>query len=287
MSNTIELFKDIQVLPRGHYLQLVVKVKFLDDAIIRSNEPEEVLTFNYKILGNRFIIPWRKVKGKLRRVVMEKQRDLGIPNNSNCYLKEHLCMVCPACLLFGGTGETSATKASYNLLSRVLGETFISSNEVKDISAYTANAIDEETLTTGQALMTILKVPAETEFIGVITLRDPTPELTSILVDNLNRLTRLGASTREWGRVKTEIMGYVLSDRETLSSYDWVRNEKNEELRKIEELELPLAEDSFRKVAKLIPNILPKTGKDQEKGKRGNEAKGGTAEATKEEIKET
>ncbi|MGQ9723069.1 MAG: type I-D CRISPR-associated protein Cas7/Csc2 [Candidatus Jordarchaeum sp.] len=280
MSNTMELFGDIQVLPRGRYLQLVVKVTLLDDAIIRSNEPEEVLTFNYKSLGNRFIIPWRKIKGKLRRLVMEKQRDLGIPNNSNCYLKDHLCMTCPACLLFGGTGETSATKADYNLLSRVLGETFISRTEVKDISAYTANAVDEETLTTGQALMTILKVPTETEFSGVVTLRDPTPELTSILIDNLNRLTRLGASTREWGKVKTEIVGYVLSDRETLSSYDLVKSEKKDDLCKIADLNLPTVEDSFKKVAELIPHILPK--KKQEKGKRGSKAKEETTEAGEE-----
>jgi len=266
MSKTIGLFDDIQILPRGHYLQFIVKMKLLDDAIIRSNEPEEVLTFNYKILGNRFIVPWRKIKGKLRRMVMEKQRDLSIPKNFNCYLKDHLCMACPACLLFGGTGETSAKKANYNLLSRVLGETFISNNKVKDISAYTANAIDEETLTTGQALMTILKVPVETEFLGVVTLKDPTPELTSILVDNLNRLTRLGASTREWGKVKTEILGYVLSDRETLSSYDLVKNEKKAKLCKIDDLKLPSVKESFTTVAKLIPSILPTRKKEQEKG---------------------
>lgn len=277
MSREIELFGDIQVLPRGRYLQLVVRVVLLDDAIIRSNEPEEVLTFNYKTIGNRFIIPWRKVKGKLRRLVMEKQRDLGIPNNSSCYLKDHLCMACPACLLFGGTGETSAAKAPYNLLSRVLGETFISTTEVKHISNYTANAIDEETLTTGQALMTILKVPAETEFIGVVTLRDPTLELTSILVDNLNRLTRLGASTREWGKVKVEIIGYVLSDRETLSSYDLASNEKVKEIKnKIGDLKLPPVEKSFKKVAQMVHSILPKVQKPSKKGGRGKKAKEAT-----------
>jgi CRISPR type I-D-associated protein Csc2 len=277
MSSKMELFNDIQVLPRGRYLQLVVRVTLLDDAIIRSNEPEEVLTFNYKTIGNRFIIPWRKVKGKLRRMVMEKQRDLGIPDNSSCYLKDHLCMACPACLLFGGTGETSATKAPYNLLSRVLGETFISTTEVKDISNYTANAIDEETLTTGQALMTILKVPAETEFIGVVTLRDPTLELTSILVDNLNRLTRLGASTREWGKVKIEIIGYVLSDRETLSSYDLAKNEKVKGIKNnIGDLKLPPVENSFKKVAKTILSILPKVQKPPKEGERGKKAKEAT-----------
>jgi len=270
MSDNLNFFDDIQFLPRGRYLQLVVKITLLDDAIIRSNEPEEVLTFKYKKLGNRFIIPWRKIKGKLRRMVMEKQRDLKLPENSDCYLKDHLCMKCPACVLFGGTGETSKTKADYNLLSRVLGETFISTSEVNDISAYTANAVDEETLTTGQALMTIVKVPAETGFIGVVTLRDPTKELTAILVDNLERLTRLGASTREWGKVKTEIIGYLLSDREMLSSYDIVEK-LPDDLNNIDTLELPPVEDSFRKVAEFaasIPVILDKNKKTQRKTKK-------------------
>ncbi|MEO0053714.1 MAG: type I-D CRISPR-associated protein Cas7/Csc2, partial [candidate division WOR-3 bacterium] len=218
----------------------------------------EVLTFNYKALGNRFIIPWRKIKGKLRRLVMESQRRLGITGNKDgCYLKEHLCMRCPSCILFGGTGDTSTARTGYNLLSRVLGETFISAAEAKDISPYTANAVDEETLTTGQALMSILKVPAETEFIGVVTLRDPTPDLTAILVDNLQRLTRIGASTREWGRVRTEIMGYQLEDRETLTAYDLVQNMPTK-LASIDKLKLPSVESAFRNVAKVIPKILPK-----------------------------
>jgi CRISPR type I-D-associated protein Csc2 len=154
-----------------------------------------------------------------------------------------------------------------------LGETFISSNEVKDISAYTANAVDEETLTTGQALMTVLKVPAETEFIGVVSLRDPTPELTSLLVNNLNRLSRLGASTREWGKVKTEIVGYMLRDRETLSSYDLAKDGVPADLKKSEELTLPDVDESFKKVAEIIPLILPNEQKQKEKAKRGRRTK--------------
>lgn len=253
--NRLELLKDITILPQGLYLQLVTKIKLVDDAIIRSNEPEEVLTYGYKneALGNRFIIPWRKVKGKLRRLVMEAQRKIL---KNECFLKDSLCMKCPSCLLFGGTGETSNAKVGYNLLSRVLGETFISTEKVKNIIPYTANAVDEKTLTTGQALMTILKVPAETEFMGVVTLRDPTPELTSILVDNLKRLSRLGASTREWGRVKTEIVGYLLSDRETLTAYDLVKK-MPENLSNINDLNLPPVDESFNTVALLLPSILP------------------------------
>lgn len=259
---SIELLKEPTILSQGVYLQLVVSLKFLDDAIIRSNEPEEVLTFSYKApLNNRFIIPWRKVKGKLRRLVLEKQRGLGI--EPKCYLKDALCMRCPNCFLFGGTGETSEKgpygKQSYNILSRVLGETFISTSEVGEIQPYTENAVDEVNLTTGQALMNIVTVPKETEFLGVVTLRDPTPEMASILVDNLNRLTRLGASTREWGRVKTEIPGYKLSDREELSAYNHIPpKERVSGLGNITDLNLPEIDQSYTNLDQAVRNLLKK-----------------------------
>jgi CRISPR type I-D-associated protein Csc2 len=213
------MHNDIQILSRGLYLQLLVEMKLLDEAVIRSNEPEEVLTQNYAKLGNRFIIPWRKTKGKLRRIIMERQRSFEI--GSDCHLKLNLCMKCPACLMFGGTGEVSHPKVSYNLLSRVMGDTFISTNQVEEISCYTANAVDEKTLSTGKALMSIVSVPVETVFRGVVTLRDPTPELAKILVDGLESVSRIGASTREWGRVNTTVLGCRLGDRETWSSYEF------------------------------------------------------------------
>ncbi len=206
------------LLSKGIYLQLLIEIKLLDDAIIRSNEAEEVLTHHYKSIENRFIIPWRKVKGKLRRLVLEKQRQLNI--QSNCALKDDLCLNCPSCLLFGGTGETSSSKVSYNILSRVLGETFISTEEVKGVENYTQNAVGEKDLMTGQALMTILTVPKETVFRGVVTIKDPTKEMASIIVDNLKRLTRIGARSVEWGRVETNILHAELSDRENLSIYN-------------------------------------------------------------------
>ena len=193
------LLDDLRVLSRGTYLQYVTSIKLLDDAIIRSNEPEEVLTYTYKKkgLGNRFIIPWRKVKGKVRRATMEKMRGLGIA--PDCHLKDGLCMKCPCCVLFGGTGDVSAAKVGYNLLSRVLGDTFISTAPVDTINSSTANAVDEKSLTTGQALMTLVRVPAETEFIGVITLRDPTRDAAAIVLDcapapdpNRRQHTRVG-----------------------------------------------------------------------------------------------
>jgi len=257
----ISLLKEATILSKGVYLQMVVNLKFLDDAIIRSNEPEEVLTFSYAKLGNRFIIPWRKVKGKLRRVVMEKQRGLGI--EPNCHLKDDLCMRCPSCFLFGGTGETSSAKVPYNILARVLGETFISKEPVGEIQPYTANAIDEQTLSTGRgetgALFTLTKVPAETEFLGVITLKDPTSEIASILIDNIRRLSRLGARSVEWGRVKSEILGYRLSDREDISVYGLVSGE-NSELQKIDSLTLPEVDASYRKLDEQVKKLIESLG---------------------------
>lgn len=220
MSNFLE---KPSLLSKGVYLQLVVDMKLLDDAIIRSNEAEEVLTHHYEALGNRFVIPWRKVKGKLRRLVLEKQRGYNI--QPDCALKDDLCLQCPSCLLFGGTGETSSKKMQYNILSRVLGETFISTNTVENVQNYTQNAVGEKDLMTGQALMTILTVPKETVFKGVVTIKDPTKEMASVIADNLKRLTRIGARSVEWGRVETTIIDYKLSDREDISVYNLLQNQ--------------------------------------------------------------
>lgn len=264
-----------EILSRGVYFQMVVKLKFLDDAIIRSNEPDEVLTFNYTELGNRFIIPWRKVKGKLRRMVMEKQREMGIvgefvaktgpfkEKKRFCHLKDDLCMRCPSCFLFGGAGKTSSVNVDYNILARVLGETFISEKEIEEIQPYTANAIDEKTLSTGRdetgALFTLIKVPAETEFIGVITLRDPTQKMASILVDNIKRLSRLGARSVEWGRVKTEIKGYKIADRENISAYALAGGEKLE-LDDLNALKLPDVNDSYKTLDKQVKQLIDTLG---------------------------
>jgi len=53
----------------------------------------------------------------------------------------------------------------------------------------------------------------------VVTIKDPTPEMVTIILDNILRLSRIGARSVEWGRVQTEIEGYYLSDREDLSIY--------------------------------------------------------------------
>jgi len=246
------------ILSKGVYLQLVVNMKFLDDAIIRSNDPEEVLTFKYNApLNNRFIIPWRKVKGKLRRLVMEKQRGLKI--EPDCYLKDALCMRCPTCFLFGGTGETNDKgpygKQGYNILARVIGETFISTSEVGEISPYTQNAVGEIDLMTGQALMSIVTVPRETEFLGVVTLKDPTTEMASILIDNLKRLTRIGARSVEWGRVNTEILGYKISDREDLTAYDLVAKKKDEIISGLTSIETPNPPDVDNSYATLYISV--------------------------------
>lgn len=257
----MKLLENPILLSTGLYLQIPVIITLLDEAIIRSNEPEEVLTFKYKDLDNRFIIPWRKIKGKLRRLVLEKQRGFNI--EPNCALKDDLCMRCPTCFLFGGTGETSSAGVPYNILSRIYGETFISNGKVEDITPYTANAVKEQDLTTGQALMSILTVPKETVFQGVITLKDPTPEIVSILVDNINRLSRIGARSVEWGRVQTKIKGYHLSDREDLSIYlelsekkDFSDKTKSELKELIDGQEIPSVDKAYETLDKQVKELI-------------------------------
>lgn len=251
----MKLLNEPTLLSKGVYLQIPVKIALLDEAIIRSNEPEEVLTFKYKNLGNRFIIPFRKIKGKLRRLVLEKQRGLEI--EAKCALKDDLCMKCPTCFLFGGTGETSSAKVPYNILSRIYGETFISETQVQEITPYTANAVREQDLTTGQALMSILTVPKETVFRGVITLKDPTLEMVSILVENINRLSRIGARSVEWGRVQTKIEGYYLSDREVLSVYLTLSNSAQPALTGLPaDQNIPAVDDAYRTLDGQVKGLI-------------------------------
>jgi len=276
----VDFLQTPSLLSKGVYLQLVVEMKLLDDAIIRSNEREEVLTYHYKALENRFIIPFRKVKGKLRRLVLEKQRGLNI--EENCALKDELCMRCPTCLLFGGTGETSEKgphgKQNYNILSRVLGETFISTNEEKGIQNYTQNAVGEKDLMTGQALMTILTVPKETLFKGVVTIKDPTKEMASVIVDNLKRLTRIGARSVEWGRVETTIVSAKLSDREDISVYNLLQADEpqTDDISIIENL--PAVDEAYKtlnsQVIELLKDLIERRSpKKEKKGKAKEETK--------------
>ena len=279
-----ELFNDLQTLSRGTYLQLVVRIKLLDDAIIRSNEPEEVLTYTYKNekIGNRFIIPWRKVKGKVRRTALETMRGAGIA--TECSLKSRLCMACPCCVLFGGTGDMhddTSKRVGYNLLSRVLGDTFISTEKVGLINTYTANAIDELTLSTGQALMTLVKVPAETEFVGVVTLRDPTLAGAAILINSLTHTTRIGASTREWGRCRTTIDGYTLDNFERLSSYD-LADAVSPNLTAISQLTLPESGEAFSAFAAMCETTLAKLPKKKSTKEKKLDSKTTTKKAAKE-----
>lgn len=251
----MKLLERPTILSKGIYLQIPIKLTLLDEAIVRSNEPEEVLSFGYENLGSRFIIPWRKIKGKLRRLVLEKQRSLDI--EPNCALKDDLCMRCPTCFLFGGTGETSSANVPYNILSRIYGETFISGSEIGEITPYTANAISEKDLTTGKALMSLLTVPKETVFYGVVTLKDPTPEMVSILVDNINRLTRIGARSVEWGRTYTEIEGFYLSDREELSAYLRLSNKSQPELASLTYIaDLPAVDEAYRRLDKQVKELI-------------------------------
>lgn len=273
------------LLGQGAYLQLVVEIALLDDAIIRSNEPEEVLTYHYKTLGNRFIIPWRKIKGKLRRLVMEKQREQGI--QKDCALKDDLCLNCPSCLLFGGTGETSSNKVSYNILSRVMGETFISREVVTAVQNYTQNAVGEKDLMTGQALMTILTVPRETVFLGVVTVKDPTKEMAAIVVENIKRLSRLGARSVEWGRAEAKILEARLSDREDVSAYHLLGPTNSASTINLEILNgLPKAEDAYKELHEQIPELFkeliekrsPKKDKKAKPTKETPELPGETSE---------
>ena len=82
--------------------------------------------------------------------------------------------------------------------------------------------------------------------------------MVSILVNNLKRLTRIGARSVEWGRIKTEIPGYKLSDREELSAYDLVQLQALPELDTITDLNLPDLNESYERLDLAVKKLLNK-----------------------------
>lgn len=281
-NGAIRFREKVEILPHGTRLQLVTGIRLYDLAIVRSNSPEEVLEYPYERLGKRLIIPWRKVKGKLRRLVAEKGRSLGI--GEDCHLKESLCLECPTCWLFGAVGAVTGKKKDYNLLSRVLGETFISTTSKErsgeGVTVYTANAVDEKTHMVGQSLMTTVGVSPEMEFLGVVTITDPTEEMASIVIRGLERISRIGASSNQWGRCKTTVLGALFSDQEEVSAYELLQLSEEELEGKMEEMRrcldeilqsLPEEEKAFNELDKEIKALLDEEGmgEKKKKGKRG------------------
>lgn len=142
------------------------------------------------------------------------------PEKDECYLKDHLCLNCPVCILNGGIKAVTGAD-EITVKSRILYSTAYSLSKYEDsIETHTFNAIDEKTTKTDQALGERELVMPGIKFISVVTFLAPT--LREFVFGTYSILTtnRYGAETRIGGIVQNHLAGILAGNSESVSAYD-------------------------------------------------------------------
>ncbi|MDY6893969.1 MAG: type I-D CRISPR-associated protein Cas7/Csc2 [Thermotogota bacterium] len=150
-----------------------------------------------------------------RSVLKTVKSDVGLPDNE-CYLKDKLCMSCPRCVLFGAVktekGQQEAIK------HRVGYGSAFSLMPYEDIeAAFTFNAVDERTQSTGQALGTRFTVSPATIFPAIVTLRCATWRELIMVLKTILSTTNYGAENRICGEVRNHVIGIAAGWEEVIT----------------------------------------------------------------------
>lgn len=199
------------VLPRASWVQIAYRIVLLDDAIVRSNTPDEVM--QRTLVGekkSRFLFPWQKLKHQQRELMERLQRlqdylpSVVLNCSTKCY-----CNRCVSCFINGSLGSVGENRVSYSLRSQSKGTWALSEAYADEIREYTLNAIDPLTQSPGSAFTSMSTVPAGTRFYGDLLLSDPTEDMVAYLLYTLKNISHAGASTSKLGRCQIEILSVV------------------------------------------------------------------------------
>jgi CRISPR-associated protein Csc2 len=147
-------------------------------------------------------------------------RSLRTVRDSNCYLKDALCMKCPRCVLFGAVDVRGGAK--YNLKHRIEYSTAFSIENYEDLlETLTFNAVDAVNQQTGQALNLTHNVRPLANFPSVVTLNSPTWQEVTLYVKTLLASKSYGAETRVKGDVRNTILGIVVGLEEVITPLEY------------------------------------------------------------------
>ena len=144
------------------------------------------------------------------------------PPEEECYLKDHLCLNCPRCILFGGTQVSSHSDYDANIKHRISYATAFSVAPFQEVEqALTFNAVNEDTNETGQALGTRNTVRPATLFASVVTLRAVTWRELVLAIKVILQSRKYGAETRIGGGVRNSIVAMNLGWEEALTPLEF------------------------------------------------------------------
>jgi len=171
-------------------------------SIQRADEQMERVVF---LASKQKAVESRGLMALLRTVAGEQ--DVDIPE---CWLKDHLCLTCPRCVLFGGTNASSYEKADANIKHRIAYGTAFSLADYQDVQeAITFNAISDDTSTTGQALGTRNVVKPATLFPSIISLQSVSWKELLLALKAILGAQRYGAESRIGGDMRNTVFGIV------------------------------------------------------------------------------
>lgn len=211
-------------------IQIILAREIHDFTVLRTEPTRELnttvtptaLTDMTPLLRVVFLASKQKaVESRVFRSILKTAKSAVGLQDTDCYLKDNLCMSCPRCVLFGAVktekGQQEAIK------HRVGYGSAFSLMPYEDIeAAFTFNAVDERTQSTGQALGTRFTVSPTTIFPSIVTLRCATWKELVMVLKTLLSTTNYGAENRIGGEVRNHVIGIVAGWEEAITPLELV-----------------------------------------------------------------
>jgi len=142
-----------------------------------------------------------------------------------CWLKDHLCLQCPRCVLFGGTNASASKLVGANVANikhRIAYGTAFSLADYQDVQeAITFNAISDQDIKTGQALGTRNVVKPATLFPSIVSLQSVTWQEFMLALKAILGAHRYGAESRIGGDMRNTMFGIVAGWEEIITPLEF------------------------------------------------------------------
>jgi len=203
-------------------IQVVLMREALDYTIFRTEETREI---------NKALTPasMKKADAQMERVVFLASKQKAVESRElarilrtatgeqrievhDCWLKDHLCLQCPRCVLFGGTNASShlTGRNAANIKHRIAYSTAFSLAEYHEVEeAVTFNAVSDQDMKTGQALGTRNVVRPATLFPSIVSLQSVTWKELLLALKAILGSHRYGAESRVGGDMRNTVFGIV------------------------------------------------------------------------------
>lgn len=235
-------------------IQIYLIREILDFTVLRTEEDRElnVLT-TPKELGSKEEIQRVVFLGSKQKAVesrtMEKLLRTAAESNDffieECYLKDHLCLSCPRCGLYGGTNASSQKKSKSNIKHRIAYSSAFSLKSVDKLrEAYTFNGISDSTQTTGQALGERISVRPGNIFPSIVTLVGVTWLEFVLAMKIILSSHKYGAESRIGGDVRNHVVGVASGWEEIMTPLEFTLELASGETCKLFPIQEGITEDT-------------------------------------------